>query len=292
MITADPITETDLYHIFAVECRGDTLVVTPRGDAAGFPPHQFRAAVARLQTRCCGRPLRNLIIDLSGSDYPGLSMLGAFRDLIASVRGRGGTAAVAGASPDTLRVLAEYNMDREWTIYDDMPEAVRAVVHESIPQRMHRKRRPLLQALAAVGALLLIGAVYVAFDHRPAADTFRQTEILWKDYRRLEALSLDEPDWRQQAGELAERSDQLAKKLLKEPGIREVTLAVHELQAMLHAPQRPETRAAEFEQQLAVARDKVRNSDWRHRALRSMASLGSGGPHPASQADAAGTLGR
>jgi anti-anti-sigma regulatory factor len=270
MIAARELTDTDLHYIFAVECRGDTLIVTPRGDAAGFPPHQFRAAVQRLQTRCGGRPTRNLIIDLGGSSYPGLSMLGAFRDLIGTVRGRGGTAAVAGMSPETTRVLAEYGIDREWTTYPDLPAATRSVVHESLPERLRRIRRPLLWVAAVLSLLLLAGAAAVAVDRRPVADTYRQTESLWKEYRRLQRAPLDEVDWRREVQALAKRADRLQEKLHREPGVVEVSAAVDGLRDVLHSPQRPETRGTEFEAKLAKARQTVRDTDWRHRVVRNL----------------------
>lgn len=275
MIAAREITDTDLYHIFAVECRGDTLIVSPRGDAAGFPPHQFRAAVQRLQCRCGGRPARNLIIDLSGSSYPGLSMLGAFRDLIGTVRGRGGTAAVAGMSPETNRVLAEYGMDREWTTYPDLPAATHAVVHETLPQRVRRNRHTILQSAALLFLLLAGAAAFAAVDHRPVADTLRQTETLWKDYRRLQRVPLDDIEWRREAKVLAERADRLDKKLYTESGMMEVTLAVRGLRDILHSPQKPETRSAEFEAKLAQARRSVERSDWRTRFVHKIQGLAS-----------------
>lgn len=267
MAAVKDLTEDDLHHVFAVECRGDTLIITPRGDAHGFPESHFRSAVRALHGRFDGCRPRNLIIDLTTRDYPGLEMLGAFRDLIETVRKRGGTAAVVGASPGTTRVMEEFDLGGDWTVFPDLSTATRAVVHEPWRHRLWRHRRAAL--LVAVGLLLpLIGAAaYGAIDHRKDAAAFRRLGLIWSEYRQLELMPFEEPERRRARESLAARAARLAKEFEAEK-LWTASFTASKMKEILRSPQQPDPRATAFEKELTKELKTLDGTDRRLFAFR------------------------
>jgi anti-anti-sigma regulatory factor len=242
------LTEWDLYHIFSVDCRGDTLVIAPRGDAAGFPETQFRLAVQRLHDALerCGA--RNLIVDLSDIDYPGLEMLTAIRDLVAAVRSRGGTAALAGPSNDTIRVLQEHAVGQDWTFFPDRATAVQRVVRETWRQRLSRHRRLLAVAAAIILVPLVLSVPTLSLFRTSEAEALAEVRNLWARYHELQRLPLD-----------AERDRAMDKLAARAAGLRAAFLgkklpkaadAAGGLVLIIGSPIQPDPRAAAFEKQL------------------------------------------
>lgn len=252
MTAAKELTEWDLHHVFEVECRGDTLIVTPRGDALGFPEAHFRDAVRRLRDRfdvadgCDGRQPRNLIIDATGRDYPGLEMLAAFRDLIETVRRRGGTAAVAGSSPETELVLHEFHVGDDWTVYPDLATAARSVVHEPVTRRVWRWRRGVFFA-AALPVLAL--AIYAAFAPARDAAAFADLGRTWGSYRHVRINTGSDSDRRQSFDRLADYAAGRAIEF-EGHGLRSAAEAAGRMAEIIRSPIQPAPGEAKFEHDL------------------------------------------
>ncbi len=174
----------DAYRIFDVERRGDALIVTPVADPVGFPSNQLATELRHLRNEFDARR-RNLVLDFGGMTYHGATMLTALDGLYADVRRRGGSVAVVGLSDDDLRVLNAYGLAGRWPIYEDAAAATAAVVHESIRERLWRKRRFLAALAAVLCAPLLTAAVAAAMTVHPHVAAVRDLEAVLADYRML-----------------------------------------------------------------------------------------------------------
>lgn len=235
MTALKELTEADLYHVFAVERRGDTLIVAPRGDATSFPEHHFRTAVVALRRRLDGANPCKLILDLSDVDYPGLAILDVFDDLITEVSWRGETVVVAGASEDTLRVLQEYGLGRDWKHFDSLPAATKAVVHE--PFWKPAMRRPGLAIAAVLVVLLIVGAAaFWAGKPHPDRVAYNEIQKIWNDYAGIQETVAEEPDLIAATAELSRRTDELATYVAERRRMPEIIAAAKQLQLMLHRP--------------------------------------------------------
>lgn len=262
------LTEDDLHHVFAVECRGDTLIIAPRGDAHGFPESHFRSAVRALHDRFGNCKPRNLIIDLTTRDYPGLDMLGAFRDLIEAVRRRGGTAAVVGISPGTGRVMEEFDLGEDWDVYPSLPAAARAVVHEPLHHRVWRHRRAILLTAAALMLPLLGAAAYAAMDHRKDAAAYRRLGFVWSEYRQLELVPGDDPERSRMRKSLAARAAGLEKEF-EGKQLWSAMFAASRMKEILQSGVQPDPRADDFERYLTRELKALQGTDRRLFALHS-----------------------
>jgi len=268
MTAAKELTEWDLHHVFEVECRGDTLIVTPRGDALGFPEPHFRDAVRRLRERfdsrngCDGRRPRNLILDATGRDYPGLEMLSAFRELIEAVRQQGGTAAVAGSSLETERVLHEFKIGDDWTVYPDLPAATRAVVREPVTRRVWRRRRVIAVAAAAL-LLPLIGlAVYSSIDTREDAAAYAELGKIWTQHRQLRLMPYEDAERQRVRDGLANRAAGKAKEYEAQK-LRNAASSARQMAEILRSPTQPDPRERRYEELLTAELKLIDRSDRR-----------------------------
>ena len=239
------LTDHDLFHLFDVECRGDTLILAPRGDATAVPEAQFRLAIRRVHDRFNGCGARNLVVDLSVSNYPGISILGAVADLVVAVRRHGGIAAVAGASPDTDRVLQEYGLGGDWTVFPDRPTAVKRIARESWPE-LARRRRTILAACAALLALSTLGAAAYLGLRMSEASAYREIAAVWREYQRIVQLPPGKERYRATTL-LKERAFSLRDKL-EARELWKPYRAARELALIVGSNKYPDPRAEHFEE--------------------------------------------
>lgn len=93
------------HSLLTCELFGDTLIVSPQGDLAGFSRTLFDVEQQRVRRLLASRGIRNLLIDLSGGQYFGRAMISALLDLRSSLPEEG---AVAFAEPSNdMRLMME-----------------------------------------------------------------------------------------------------------------------------------------------------------------------------------------
>ena len=151
------------HTVLPCEARGDTLVMTPGGDLAGYSRQEFAAELARVKELLGRRPqaarprpagapknakavappraFQNLIVDLSNSAYFGSEMIGHLVDLRKSVR-EDGVMALSGLSSDMDAGLRVMKLDQMWMTFDTREEAVRALASEPLGSRLRHKWEP------------------------------------------------------------------------------------------------------------------------------------------------------
>ena len=178
--------------VFPVETFGDTLIVSVKGDRAGFSEAEYRADCDRVAAALDDPRYRNLVVDFSLTNYVGGETLERVEGWMRQVRGRGGRAVACELSDDMRQGLRLTTGHDDWEDYDTRGEALSDVATETPAQR---GRRYLPKVLAGVAALLVLGVAAYAlrglFLDRTQEDAYLALNEVWEKYHRLERRSPD-----------------------------------------------------------------------------------------------------
>lgn len=193
------LAKAKLHSVFPVERHGDTLLVLPRGDAPGFGAKELQSELNTILEWLGDPGLKNVVIDLSTSNYYGSQIIGAVNSMILKVRDSGGQSGVCGASDDMREGINVMNLDRLWTFYDSRNAALAELAIESKGEKAAAamRTRPMRIAVGVgVVVVLVVAVVLVNYLNRPsgaaisakAYDTFAEIEKELSD-KRSESLS-------------------------------------------------------------------------------------------------------
>ena len=143
------------HFVFPVERKGDTLIITPAGDAGSYAGIDVQGELNQVLRLYDNPRLKNAIVDLSGSNYFGSEIVGAMNCLGSHVRERGGRFAVCEASPDMRAGLHIMKLDTLWPLYDGRREAENAIVTQTWGEWIHANLGVIAMTAAIVLAAIL-----------------------------------------------------------------------------------------------------------------------------------------
>lgn len=118
---------TKFHKVFPVEQAGRTLIVTPKGDAVSFRDSDVAQELNTLMEVLEHFGPVSLLVDLSGHDYYGSTMIGAIHNLGTKVQESGGQMVLCGASNQMLDVLRIMHLDSLWMNFDSRKIALKAM---------------------------------------------------------------------------------------------------------------------------------------------------------------------
>jgi anti-anti-sigma factor len=118
--------KTRNHKVFLAELQGDTLIVRPQGDAAGFRESDIARELATLLEIVGDPRIANLVVDLGRSNYFGSVVIGAIHNLGMKVRNGGGRLGICDASDEMVETLRTLKLDTIWTHYDSLKAALKA----------------------------------------------------------------------------------------------------------------------------------------------------------------------
>ncbi len=172
--------QLDRHALYPVEEWGDTLVVIPRGDAAGFNPTTVNREMATVTELAQSPEIRHLVIDLSAANYFGSVVLGGLVQLSQAVRNRGGRIAICGASQDMQDILRIMKLDTLWEVFPDRNVALRRIA--KIPFKLQVWAWRKVGAWAAAIAVLILAYV---FYPRPNYGKiyYEQVAAQWREFQ-------------------------------------------------------------------------------------------------------------
>lgn len=187
-------TQATNHSVFPAVPHGDTILVTPRGDASGFGAKELQAELKAILEWLEQPDVKNLIVDLGSSNYYGSQIIGAVNSMILKVRDTGGRSGVCELSDDMRDGINVLNLDRLWTFYDTRKEALADIATESTGQKAAAAMRTRSVRIAvAIGAIVVVAAVVmlVMYLNRPtgaeisndAYETFSKIEANLKEKR-------------------------------------------------------------------------------------------------------------
>lgn len=118
---------TASHQVFLVDSKGDTLIVTPTGEA-----FEFRHAVVMTELNAVLELLqeddvRNLVIDLGREEYFGSVVIGAINTMISTIIDKGGKAATCSASSEMKSVIDVMGLSERWPDYPNRKKALKAL---------------------------------------------------------------------------------------------------------------------------------------------------------------------
>jgi|GEM_PF-2061165 len=174
------IPQTRLHRVYLAERWGDTLLVLPRGDAAGFSVAAVNTEMASIMTLAEAGTTKHLVIDLAGGNYFGSVVLGALIQLGSAVRARGGRIALCGASADMRDILQLMKLDQMWEMFADRGSALRSIAKIPLNEQLWAQRRKFAWlAVIATCALLywfLPRSRYGREDYEVANELWREVQ--------------------------------------------------------------------------------------------------------------------
>lgn len=200
---------TDRHTIYPVEIWGDTLVVIPRGDAAGFNPTAVNSELATITELAQTPPVKHLVIDFGEANYFGSIVLGALVQLAQAVRQRGGRIALCGLSEDMQQVIRLMKLESLWESFPNRSLALRAIAAIPLRQKLYAAR----WVFAWFAAAALIVTAYIVWP-RPDYGRIYYAEIngLWKEYQDLKDRAGEE-EWSRFVKQSNKRLDPIIKHL-------------------------------------------------------------------------------
>lgn len=111
-----------------IHCAGATAIVQLIGDFGELAVVEFESVIRDSLARFDALPqVKNVVVDLSRSDYCGSSALGLFVSLSQRCQDRGGRFALCGVSQHMREVLQVTGLVQVWTLCESLDEALHVV---------------------------------------------------------------------------------------------------------------------------------------------------------------------
>ena len=114
-------------NLFEHECLDDTIVVTATRDLSEFEYETLESEAANVLALLGKGEYKNVVVDLSRSDYCGSTALGLFLKLWKYARQNQGAVAFCGLSDNEREVFNTMKLDSLWPICETREEALAAV---------------------------------------------------------------------------------------------------------------------------------------------------------------------
>ena len=127
METTPPTPAQPERHLFAREMHGDNLLLNSLRQLGSLNEPEIVQETAELLELVNTLQPRNLVIDLSHSDYLGTVMLSAVLRLWKRIAHRGGNLVLCNVSKKVAQVLQISRLDTIWMICGTRDQALRAV---------------------------------------------------------------------------------------------------------------------------------------------------------------------
>lgn len=168
------------HQVYLVEIWGDTAVVIPRGDAAGFHLTMVTIELATVTELVQAPAIKHLIIDLGSANYFGSVILGGLVQMGQTVRNRGGRIGICQASKDMQDVLRLMKLESMWEMYPDRSAALRAIAKIPIKRRLWAWRHALRWGAGLAAVVLL----YLFYPRPNYGEIYhREMASLWREFQ-------------------------------------------------------------------------------------------------------------
>ncbi|MEM9702860.1 MAG: hypothetical protein AAF907_10515 [Planctomycetota bacterium] len=190
-------------RIFPVETFGDTLIVSPKGDKAGFGEADFRVECSRVAAALRDPFYRHLIVDFSLTNYVGGSVVEEVQKWVAQCRDHGGRAVACEVSEDMRKGLELAQRSDDWEFFETRDDALKSVATETPGQTIFRWT-PRIATFLTVAALLALGAWLLSGRHLEER-RFAELEAIWKEYADIRGRYASPREWKVQNQPLVAR---------------------------------------------------------------------------------------
>lgn len=184
--------KTAHHKVYKTTLMGDTLVVDLQGDAPGFGVGSVQTEMSTLVAFAKEPEIRNLIIDLSGSNYYGSLILGEIINLGQVVREKGGRVALAGVSHDMHEILRMMRLDAIWERYPSRAMAIRSLADIPIQEKLKHYIKPVG---ILVGAIAILLAILFVPRRDYSKEYYAEMEKYWLEAQKMHEQRVSDPEW-------------------------------------------------------------------------------------------------
>lgn len=115
---------TQANTVFAMEVVGDTMVVTPQGDASGFRYNEIHNDTNSVIVQIDRQNAQNLVINFSKLQIAGSIMISSIIKMARKIGNKQGQAAFCNASEDMKEVMESMNLTRLWPYFESQDDAI------------------------------------------------------------------------------------------------------------------------------------------------------------------------
>ena len=200
------------HHVLPTTREGDTLIVSPVGDLTGFGTNEMQEEVERIVHFLDDPSIRNVVIDLSNSNYYGTAILSVFVRLKEACRE--GQTVLCEVSHDMHLVLELFKLEESFPVYESRRKAVSRVARIPLRQRLWAKYS-FAKSLTAV--VLLVGLIWVGWSTKviyqivgtPTQRQYQMVLGLWDEYHSHDVSAWsgeEQAQFRDQAVEQIDRT--------------------------------------------------------------------------------------
>jgi len=113
--------------LFEMECQDDTVILIAKADLSEFEYEALEEEAAEAMSLLCAGDHKNVVVDLSETDYCGSTALGLFLKLWKQSRSYNGAMAFCGLSENELEIFATMRLELLWPICETREQALEAV---------------------------------------------------------------------------------------------------------------------------------------------------------------------
>ena len=121
------LSDAQFHKVFLVEAKGDTLIVSPTGEAFEFRHSLVISEMNTILDVLEDPEVQDLVIDLGREEYYGSVIIGAVNSMVNKVLDRGGRVATCNASEEMQNVIRIMNLTERWLNYPSRRKALKAV---------------------------------------------------------------------------------------------------------------------------------------------------------------------
>lgn len=121
------LSDTTMHRVFLVESKGDTLIVSPTGEAFEFRHTMVISEMNAILELLEEPEVRNLVIDLSREEYYGSVIIGALNTMVSHMVDNGRRVATCCASEDMQNVIRIMGLSERWPNHPTRRKALKAL---------------------------------------------------------------------------------------------------------------------------------------------------------------------
>lgn len=121
------LSDTSLHRVFLAESKGDTLIVSPTGEAFEFR-HMMVVSEMKAILEILEEPeVNNLVIDLSREEYYGSVIIGALNTMVSHMIDNGKHVVTCCASEEMQNVIRIMGLSERWPNHPTRRKALKAL---------------------------------------------------------------------------------------------------------------------------------------------------------------------
>ncbi|MEX0726894.1 MAG: STAS domain-containing protein [Planctomycetaceae bacterium] len=123
----------NIRDLFSIEQQKELLILSPRGDVAGFLDQDVQRQVGEIEKKVDAGEARHLLVDLGNARYFGSVVIGILNSLARHVREKGGVLVLCQVSDEMSQILRVMKLDDSMPQFDSRKTALKFLKRVETP---------------------------------------------------------------------------------------------------------------------------------------------------------------